>query len=646
MVNINKNPPWFRTAAKCRYSGLPVTHPDIYISQHPEANYFVDIARLGDRILLVKGSGYVRYFEMTEVLRFIDDYISAHFNEETGVLMIEDYADIEGADFKARKAYIDHHKHSEVLWGGILYSLPLIFRISFNIAKRLHVYGKHLYAVDSFKAAVALAQSLIDQHNDGDMPIQANASDFSSLPIKTGKTSETIFTRVAATSEKYISKLTRRYRENITRKYSQAILAFIESIDWYQEEVEIPQIPDASDKSVKKVFEAIGYIKSEIHDLLKERDAAEQVVRKREARYRQLVEHSQAGILEYDYKTNRIIRVNDSFLAVTGYTMKEIASMDPLRLMTAESRKVYDDRLSKRMAGEKVTTDSVYGFFTKSGQKKWVLLNANITHKDGRPWKADIVLTDITHLKEVETELRDYQEKLRQLSIQLTNSEESQRRQLASQLHESVSQELFAAQLKLNALENSLNDSQYSDQVDEIREQIVKSIRQIKVITYDLSPPVLYDLGLKEAVESLVKSVEKKYRQKMKARFSGQLDCLEDELKFSVYRVIKEILQNAVKHARANFIDIVIEKTDTHLKVDVIDNGVGFDVGSLSDGYYTADGFGLFDIREKINHLGGQITIKSRPGSGTRVSLSVPTDDSALCFQMQRVARGGESLSS
>ena len=644
MVDINKNPPWFRTAASCRYSGLAVTHPDTYISRHPDTDYFVDVARLGDRILLVKGSGYVRYFEMTEALRFIDDYISAHFNEETGVFMIEDYADIEGADFKARKAYIDHHKHSEVLWGGVLYSLPMIFRISFNVAKRLHVYGKQLYAVDSFKEAVALAQRIISQHNDGHVPDQANASGFSSLPIKINKTSETFFSRMAATSGKYISRLTGRYRENITRKYSQAILAFIESINWYEEEIELPQIPDASDKSVKKVFEAIGYIKSEIHDLLKERDAAEQIVRKSEARYRQLVEHSQAGILEYDYKTNRIISVNDSFLAVTGYSMEEIASMDPLSLMTEESRTIYDDRLSKLMAGEKVTPDSVYGFFTKNGQKKWVLLNTNIIHKQGRPWKADIVITDITHLKKVETELRDYQEKLRQLSIQLTNSEESQRRQLASQLHESVSQELFAAQLKLNALENSLNDSQYSDQVDEIREQIAASIRQIKVITYDLSPPVLYNLGLKEAVESLVKSVEKKYRQTIKARFSGQLDCLEDELKFSVYRVIKEILQNAVKHARANFIDVVIEKTNTHLKVVVIDNGVGFDVDSLSDGYHTADGFGLFDIREKINHLSGQITITSRPGSGTRVSMNVPIDDSACRFQMP--GAGGATLPS
>ena len=85
-----------------------------------------------------------------------------------------------------------------------------------------------------------------------------------------------------------------------------------------------------------------------------------------------------------------------------------------------------------------------------------------------------------------------------------------------------------------------LDARQYSAQIDEIREQVVKSIREIKAITYDLSPPVLYDLGLKEAVESLVKSVEKKYRLKVKARFSGPIESLEDEIKFTAYRVIKE----------------------------------------------------------------------------------------------------------
>ena len=126
--------------------------------------------------------------------------------------------------------------------------------------------------------------------------------------------------------------------------------------------------------------------------------------------------------------------------------------MDPTDLMTQESKKKYMDRLSNLYPGKILSSDSSYQFKTKAGQKKWVLLNSHITCHDGRPRKADIVLTDITLLKEIEKELIAYQSKLKQLSVQLSKSEESQRRQLASQLHESVSQELVCGTVKTQCL--------------------------------------------------------------------------------------------------------------------------------------------------------------------------------------------------
>ena len=211
--------------------------------------------------------------------------------------------------------------------------------------------------------------------------------------------------------------------------------------------------------------------------------------------------------------------------------------------------------------------------------------------------------------------------------MQLSKSEEIQRRQLASRLHESVSQELFAAQLKINAMERSLDDPKFSHQLEEIKTQIVKSIKDIRSITYDLSPPVLYDLGLKEAVESLAKSIQAQYSLSVKARFNGFLEHIDDEIKIIIYRVIKEIIQNAVKHARAGFVSIIIDSNSSRLSVDVTDNGVGFDADCVSEGHSLSDGFGLFDIREKINHLGGDLTIHSTPGSGTRIGFDVPLNE-------------------
>ena len=94
----------------------------MFVSRHPGSNYYIDIAKLGDQILLVKGSGYVRSFEMTEAMLFLDDYVSKNYDFGSRIFLIEDYADIEGCDAEARKKYIKHHKESESFFMGVIYA--------------------------------------------------------------------------------------------------------------------------------------------------------------------------------------------------------------------------------------------------------------------------------------------------------------------------------------------------------------------------------------------------------------------------------------------------------------------------------------------------------------------------------------------
>ena len=625
MVNINKNPAWFRTVSRCKYSDLSVSHPEVFVSRHPGSNYFVDMAKLGDQIVLVKASGYVRFYETNELLSFFDDYLSTHFDKTNGIIYLEDYVDVEGADSAARKEYIEYYlKMKNVFIAGILYNQSILFKISFKIARRFHALLNQVYDLNTYEQAIALALKIIGQHDAA----QCRDDKFEGVgPPLTPKASASVLGVVSEKFKHFKEKRFSRFTENITRKYSEALLKYIAAIDWNKDGFDPPKNNLQADQSVRKVFDAIRYIKSEVDDLLRQRDATETVLRESEARSRQLVEHARASIIEYDYSVNRIISVNDSFLDITGYSKDEILSMNPFNLMPDESQKLFAERISQLRAGKSVAPDVVYQLISKQNKIKWILFNPSITFKHQQPDTAKIVIIDISHLKEVESKLLDYQSKLKKLSIRMSKSEETQRRQLASQLHESVSQELFAAQLKLNALEKSLNDPKYDHQLDEIKTQIVKSIREIRGITYDLSPPVLYDLGLKEAVKSLAKSIEAKYCLTVKARFNGRLSHLDDDMKIIIYRIIKEILHNSIKHAQADCINIIIDNTNKHLRVDVSDNGVGFDAGSLSEGHYTGDGFGLFDIKEKINHLSGRLTIHSPPGSGTRIGLSVPLND-------------------
>ena len=235
-----------------------------------------------------------------------------------------------------------------------------------------------------------------------------------------------------------------------------------------------------------------------------------------------------------------------------------------------------------------------------------------------------MVLTDITRLKDTENKLLDYQVKLKQLSIRLSMIEEDQRRSMASHLHETIGQELFVMQLKLNAFEKMIDNPSLLEAMNQIKSQLVKIIKETKNLTFDLSPPVLYDFGFQEALIALAETIKAKHNICVKAFFEGEMDGFADEIKVILYRNIKELIHNAVKHAAANNITIRLTRSSTGLNVELSDDGVGFDAANYIDETASHEGFGLFDIREKLNHLDGGLTIDSTPGHGTTVRMRVP----------------------
>jgi signal transduction histidine kinase len=139
-----------------------------------------------------------------------------------------------------------------------------------------------------------------------------------------------------------------------------------------------------------------------------------------------------------------------------------------------------------------------------------------------------------------------------------------------------------------------------------------------------LSPPVLYDFGFKEALETLAQATESRYGLHVAAKFAGDMDQIDEEIKIILYRNIKELIHNAVRHAKANRITISVDNSQHRLSVNVKDSGVGWDVEHFTIGSTLPDGFGLFDIREKMSHLGGELKIDSAPGRGTSIYMEVP----------------------
>jgi len=627
--NITKKTSWFVSTDQCTYSGLAVTYPESIRCSEPESDFHADIAKLGKRIILVKAYGYVSSQAESELLSFIDDYIARRFEPEQKVIYLEDYLGVTGADSEARKTYITYLKDSEDFIAVVFYGLAPILKISFNLAKKLHIYASRAHAVHTYYQAIDLAFKLIREHDQSQVMIETKTgfttASETHTPGNAGPASRPgLFGRVFRKIKEKNPFFSDKAKKQLINNYSEELIKYIASIDWQKPGICPPERDFYDGVSSKKMFDVISFVKSEIDSMVEERTDAEAVLREGETRYRLLIKYAKAGIIEYDYKIDRIVDVNDELLKITGYSRQELLSQAPAEFLTEESKIRFLERLSKIMSGEPVPQDVVYQGVGKNGEIQWFLLNENITYQNGQPDQANIVITEITKLKKTENKLIEYQEKLKRLSIRLSMVEEDQRRSMASHLHEAIGQELFVMQLQLNEFEKSISNQDLLPSLKKMKAQLLKIIQETKNLTFDLSPPVLYDFGFKEALKVLAETIENKHHIIVETYFEGEMDALRDEIKIILYRNLKELIHNTVKHAEAEKITISLKNSDSWLYVELRDNGIGFDAVNYMEETSSHDGFGLFDIKEKLNHLNGSLVIDSAPGEGTFISMQVP----------------------
>jgi signal transduction histidine kinase len=209
---------------------------------------------------------------------------------------------------------------------------------------------------------------------------------------------------------------------------------------------------------------------------------------------------------------------------------------------------------------------------------------------------------------------------------QLIDSMETERKRIATELHDSIGQELLIiknrALLALNDLKNKQN---IREQLDEISQTASRAIQETREITYNLRPYQIDRLGLKKSLESII------YRaaRTTTISFTSDIDPIDhlipQEMEIHVYRIIQEIVNNIIKHAQATEGKVIIKRWYDRLNIDVEDNGIGFDI-SLQNSQNTR-GIGLYGIAERTRLIGGIFRIESTPGKGTRILLTIKTYD-------------------
>ncbi len=219
--------------------------------------------------------------------------------------------------------------------------------------------------------------------------------------------------------------------------------------------------------------------------------------------------------------------------------------------------------------------------------------------------------------------IREYQDQLRTLTMQLSSIEERERRRIAVELHDQIGQSLAVIKIRLGALAMQTETPEIALELNAIRELTEDAIRFTRSLMTELSPPALYELSCAAAIEWLADQVREKYGLAIGLSDDGRSKNLGDDTRAAVFKSVRELLMNVVKHAHARDVQISMNRDGMWMRVEVRDDGVGFDPENRA-ALAGNGGFGLLSIRERMGHVGGSFRIDSTPGQGTRAVLIAP----------------------
>ena len=233
---------------------------------------------------------------------------------------------------------------------------------------------------------------------------------------------------------------------------------------------------------------------------------------------------------------------------------------------------------------------------------------------------------EIAERQRVEEKLLISQNRLRSLASELSLAEERLRRRIATDVHDNIGQNLAISKIKIESLRQSASSPELAGTLEEIRDLIAQTIKSMRSLTFELSPPVLYELGFEAAVEWLVRQAGQQHGLSAQFQNDRRRKPLSDNVRVFLFQAVRELLVNIAKHAHAHSVKVSTRRVGNQIRVSVEDDGVGFDVSQIHSRDYRAAGFGLFSIRERLGYIGGDIDINSRPGHGTRITLVAPID--------------------
>ncbi len=353
---------------------------------------------------------------------------------------------------------------------------------------------------------------------------------------------------------------------------------------------------------------------------------AEDVLRQSEDRYRAIAEDMPTMICRF-LPGCEITYVNQACCSCFGKTSEKLVGSSFLSLIPKADRETVATNISA-LTVESPTQSHEHRVIGPDGEIRWQSWTNRATFdNEGMVLAYQSVGEDITERKQAEENLLWYQERLRFLASELAQAEEKARHRIATDLHDGVAQDLLSLKMELEKIRKSTPSTGLHNTLAQMIETVEKMIQTTRSLMLELSPPVLYELGLEPAIEWLTEKVQIDHGIPVSFEDDGQNKPLAEGVRVGLFRAVRELLINVVKHAQASNIEITTRRDGQNIHAQVKDDGIGFDPVAIQSPSDLKSGVGLFYIRERLMHLGGVFDLESKPGQGTIATLIAPIKD-------------------